>query len=94
VEAESIQTGRRRGALLVDLLARLEVDTRSVGEIVLHQTAPAEPVRLPGAALHDANEAVVLRYNKRGELRVFHERGGNTVHDARAVTRIELTAAR
>jgi hypothetical protein len=93
LEEESIQTGRRRGAQLGALLDQLGIDTKRVGAILLHAGVDP-PVTIPGAALRTEGEAVVLRYNKRGELRVFHERGGNTVTDAKAVTRIELTRAR
>jgi hypothetical protein len=93
LEAESIQTGRRRGAELSALLAQLGVDAKPVGAVVVHQDG-GKPVTIPGAALRTQGESIVLRYNKRGELRVFHERGANTVTDARNVTRIELTAAR
>ena len=89
LEAESIQTGRRRGAQLGDLLAKLDVDPKAVKEILLHQDGD-QPVTLPGEALRTEGEAVLLRYNKRGELRVFHQRGANTVTDARGVKRIEL----
>ncbi|HUS68634.1 MAG TPA: hypothetical protein VMZ28_29060 [Kofleriaceae bacterium] len=93
LEADSIQTGRRRGAQLVTLLEQLGVDPKPIGAVVVHQDG-GQPVRMPGEALRTDGESIVLRYNKRGELRVFHERGSNTVTDARGVTRIELSPTR
>ncbi len=91
LEASSIQTGQRRGAALVDLIGRIGIDPKTIGEVRLEQPS-GKPVLIPGPALRAANEMVIVRFNKRGELRIFHERAGNTVVDARNVTRLTLSA--